>query len=386
MKIAFFSNFLNHHQLPMCLAFHARSNDFKFIACERIPAERLGMGYVDMNEQFPFVVRAYETPEAAEQIALEYDVVIFGASCDQYLAKRMQAGRLSFRFCERLFKKGAWRRFVPTTRKKINKSYIQYKNAPLYILAASAYTAADLALCGFPQEKCFKWGYFPEVQEKNADEIIEKRRGRERVEILYAGRLLRLKRVEDTVCAIAALVKRGVSNLHFTIIGDGEQKQKIEDIIKRNRLEDYVALLPFTSPEKVREHMEQSDIYVFGSDFREGWGAVVNEAMNSVCALVASHAVGSIPFLIKDGENGVVYKCGDVKGLASKLSCIVQNREERERIACAGYSTITGAWTAENAVERFLELCSSIINGSERKKYEDGPCSPAKIIKNNWLK
>jgi hypothetical protein len=34
-------------------------------------------------------------------------------------------------------------------------------------------------------------------------------------------------------------------------------------------------------PEEVRVHMEQSNIYLFTSDFGEGWGAVLNEAMNS---------------------------------------------------------------------------------------------------------
>ena len=37
---------------------------------------------------------------------------------------------------------------------------------------------------------------------------------------------------------------------------------------------------------------------------QEGWGAVVNEAMNSGCAVVADHMIGAAPWLIRQGENG----------------------------------------------------------------------------------
>ena len=73
MKIAFFSNFLNHHQLPLCEAFYNTEGiEFKFVACERIPEDRLKMGYEDMNEKYPFVLRAYEDFEAAERVAVAF--------------------------------------------------------------------------------------------------------------------------------------------------------------------------------------------------------------------------------------------------------------------------------------------------------------------------
>ena len=128
MKIAFFSNFLNHHQLPLCQAlYNTEGVEFLFVACERIPADRLKMGYEDMNEEYPFVIRAYEDQVIAEKIAVEYDVVIFGACPTNYLALRMKEDKLSFRFCERSLKKGRWRRFIPRTRKKIHEGYTKYK-------------------------------------------------------------------------------------------------------------------------------------------------------------------------------------------------------------------------------------------------------------------
>ena len=87
MKIAFFSNFLNHHQLPLCEALYNIKNvEFIFVACEETHQERLNMGYDDMNTKYPFVIRAYENSAMAEKIAMESDVVIFGSLVRQFWA------------------------------------------------------------------------------------------------------------------------------------------------------------------------------------------------------------------------------------------------------------------------------------------------------------
>ena len=79
------------------------------------------------------------------------------------------------------------------------------------------------------------------------------------------------------------------------------------------------AMLGAMPPEEVRRHMEKADIYLFTSDFNEGWGAVLNESMNSGCAVVASHAIGSVPFLIKNGENGLIYENGNQLDLEKQV-------------------------------------------------------------------
>ena len=67
MKVVFVSNFLNHHQLPFCEEMIKRlgKENFKFIATEKIPDERIKLGYEDMNNIYPFVIRAYENQKEA---------------------------------------------------------------------------------------------------------------------------------------------------------------------------------------------------------------------------------------------------------------------------------------------------------------------------------
>lgn len=385
MKIAFFSNFLNHHQLPLCLALAGSEKvQFSFVACEKISEDRLQMGYIDMNFAYPFVVRAYEDEEEAKRIAREYDVVIFGASPTSYLQERMALNRLSFRFCERPLKKGTWRRFIPRTAKKIKEGFTAYKDNPLYVLCSSAYTSGDLELCGFDKNKCFQWGYFPSVCEKNIDELFKIKNENTCPEILYAGRLLKLKRVIDTVKAVEKIYREGIP-VHFTIIGDGEEKNNITKYIQEHNLESCITLLPFMSPEEVRERMDRADIFVLGSTFYEGWGAVINEAMNSACAVVMSHAVGSAPYLIRNNQNGYIYEMGNVAQLTERLRELLQRSEKRKAFGTSAYRTVTEEWNAETAANRLLCLCKNIQSGREVNIYSEGPCATAPIYKNYWI-
>jgi len=113
---------------------------------------------------------------------------------------------------------------------------------------------------------------------------------------------------------------------------------------------------------------------------------VLNEAMNSGCAVVASHAIGSVPFLMKDGENGLIYESGNVDMLYEKVKYLLDKPEEQIRLGTAAYHTIADLWNAEVAAERFVELSKHILAGEKHPDlYKDGPCSKAEIIKDNWI-
>lgn len=391
MKIVFFSNFLNHHQLPLCEEFCKKEDvDFTFVATEAIAQERLKMGYADMNKVYDFVLPAYDSEKnmrKAMELAKNCDVMIFGAAPLSYLDIRIAQNKLTFYFCERSLKKGYWRRFIPMTYKKIYNAYLRYKTKPLYVLGASAYASYDLKLCGFDEKKCFKWGYFPKVHAKDLNTLLSKKRKNEAVEILWAGRLLHWKRALDIVKAVHLLVEKDVENFHLTIIGEGEQKKNIQAYIQKCSLQNYVTLLPFMPAYEVRQYMDKTDIYVFSSDFYEGWGAVVNEAMDSACAMLVSYAVGSAPYLIEDGKNGFLYEYGNICQLSNRLARLILDRELREGFAVNGYNTITRIWTSQMAAERLLQCSAVLLQGDDAGGlFESGVCSLAEPLKNNWLK
>ena len=125
-------------------------------------------------------------------------------------------------------------------------------------------------------------------------------------------------------------------------------------------------------------------IFLFTSDRNEGWGAVLNEAMNSGCAVVASHAIGSVPFLIDNGKNGLIYRSGEIQDLYEKVKYLIENWNKAEEIGKNAYGTLVGLWNAEIAAERFKRLVQEIKAGNTTDLFEDGPCSNAAVFKGGW--
>ena len=156
-------------------------------------------------------------------------------------------------------------------------------------------------------------------------------------------------------------------------------KENLVTYVNQNQLQDVIDFTGFMNPDEVRKHMEKADIFLFTSDYNEGWGAVLNEAMNSGCAVVASHAIGSVPFLIKHKINGMIYKNGDIEELLNMVMQISDNDKMRENLGRQAYSTLVEEWNAENAANNFLQLAQAILNGEEIE-ISCGPCSIAKTV------
>ena len=379
MRIIFFSNYINHHQIPLSNALYAHlGNEFTFVATRPIDRERLELGWSNGNN-FPYVLAAYDSPEnkkKAIQLAKESDIVVAGSSSEKYARIRVLSGKVLFRYSERLLKNNptfiSYVRFLLTQR---------LKNPPFsrnYMLCASAYTAADYAKIGLFRHKTFKWGYFPEVKKY---EKIEALIGlKHPASILWVGRLIGLKHPELAIQAVEQLRNEGY-DLQLDFIGTGVLDRALEEMVKSKSLGKNVHFLGSMPPEEVRRHMEKAQIFLFTSDRNEGWGAVLNEAMNSGCAVIASHAIGSVPYLIKNGENGLVFKDGDLNDLKNKVKRLVDRPDECARLGRAAYDTMVTQWNAENAAKRLIKLCENILaGGNGRDVFTDGVCSEAKVI------
>ncbi len=384
MRVALFSNFLNHHQLPLCKAFlEIPGVTFKFVATTPVPEERLNMGYHDMNTSYDFVVRTYENYEQNEEainIANTYDVVICGNAPLSFLSQRIADNKLSFRYSERIFKSGYIRLFSPKWFKKKCLQHIRLRHKNVYMLCASAYTAADMSLIHSYKNRLLKWGYFPEIKiYDNIHDLIEQKN---KVEILWASRLIPFKHPEIAL-SLANYLKNSGIDFHLSIIGNGELWDSLQEKLISSGLESRVSLLGAMSPENVREHMEHASVFIFTSDRNEGWGAVLNESMNSGCAVVASDAIGAVPFLINDGVNGMIYHDGKTIELCKKVEWLLSHEEERNEMGKMAYLTLTESWNAKIAAERLIKLSSELLEGNDNIDiFPEGICSiaPTHII------
>lgn len=368
--------------MPFCEEMCNLTNEqFTFVATEPVPQERLSMGYHDMNKSYPFVLTTYDSKEAehkAIRLADECDAVITGSAPEYFTQNRIRKNRITFRYSERLYKQGYIYLFAPKRIKNMWENHMRYRNKPLYMLCASAFTAGDYALNGAYWNKTFQWGYFPEVKTYDLDELFAKKRQNSPASILWVGRLIGWKHPEVPILIGEKLKKDGIP-FQLNIIGNGEMEGKLRKMILERQIDDNIHMLGAMSPERVREYMEKADIFLFTSDFHEGWGAVLNESMNSGCAVVASSAIGSTQFLIQDGWNGLIYKNSDISDLYGKVTYLLGHKDKRVDMGHNAYQTMLIQWNANIAAKRFLRLCEAIENG-EKTPYEKGPCSVAKRI------
>lgn len=387
MKVTFYSNYLNHHQLPLCQALdRLTGHGFTFVATTPVPAERLNMGYHDMNKQYPFVLTTYDSAEnarIAQVLALKSDVIITGSAPEVYTRMRVEQGKLTFRYSERIYKKGIWHAFSPRAMGGMYVNHRRYHNRPLYMLCASAYMPYDFSLSGAYIGKTYKWGYFPEVKQQDVDALLTRKRTNEKVRLLWVGRMIEWKHPEMAL-KIAERLRANGFDFEMQLIGNGKMENQLKTRIQEAGLSQHVHMLGAMSPEAVRSHMEQADIFLFTSDFQEGWGAVLNESMNSACAVVASHAIGSVPFLLEDGVNGLIYRNGNEDDLYARVVRLIEQPVLREQMGRNAYRTLAEMWNADVAAERFLALAHALLNGDEPVLFAQGPCSRAKILRNGW--
>lgn len=379
MILVFVSNMLNHHQQSLCEEFRRQFDEFYFIATE----EKQSAGYQKFQNA-EYVLNYFEEDKKAACIQKidTADIVIYGACPDELISLRMKQNKLSFLYSERFLKKGVWRAIIPSVRRKIKRRIAQYKKKNIYVLCASAYLSRELTLFGFEKEKCFKWGYFPKVEVYEIDSLINAR-NTGKVKILWAGRLLKWKHPDDAVELAMRLKEKNIL-FDLNIIGDGELKERLEKKIPED-LKGYIHLLGSKSPDEVRKYMKESDIYIATSDYYEGWGAVINEAMSSGCAVVASHAMGSVPYLIEQGKTGYVYEYGKKKILYQKVESLCKNEDLRKKMAKAAYIEMCQIWNPEVAAAKFKILVEKILN-HDTSYEEKGPCSKAQIVKNRWIR
>lgn len=353
--------------------------DFHFVQAMPMEEKRINMGWAVDPKDYPYVSLFYEDKKYCEELILNSDVVIFGWTeglTSELEKKRLSSGKLSFRVSERIYRGSRIKWLSPRGLMKKYNEHIRYRKKPVYLLCAGAYVSADFKLIHAYPDKMLKWGYYPDVKDRSfrVSETDNK------IRLCWAGRFVKLKHPEYAIELCKELEKFGY-DYELKMIGDGYMRQDLEKTVKDAGLSASVSFLGNLKPEEVTMHMKDSDVFLFTSNYLEGWGAVVNEAMQCGCAVVASREAGAVPFLINDGENGITYRNGDYEDFKKKVLSLFQEKYKILQFAKNGYDTIEKIWNAKNASMEFVRFCREYIDGAVPRPAEIGPMSKAEIIK-----
>lgn len=386
MTITFITNLIHHHQVNVAdEMYSALGENYHYVATEELYDWLKKGGYKETER--PYLIKAYQSEEEKQRalkLTFESDVVIIGSAPDYYIEERMKQNKLTFKYGERWFKDGYFHLLSPRALRGYYNAHTKWRKHNLYMLCASAYTPNDATTIFAYPEKCLKWGYFTAVPELDIDNVLRAKRA-STVKILWVARFIQWKHPERMLQLASLLRNAGYDDFAIDMVGGGEKFDEIKDRIVKLGLESQVKLLGNFPNEQVHSLMREHHIFCFTSDRNEGWGAVLNESMSNGCAVVASHAIGSVPFLVSNGENGLIYDSDSPEDLFDKVRFLIENPERREELSKAAYHTMRNVWSPKNAATNFLTLAESMLRG-EPLEITEGPCSKAYVTKKNFYK
>ena len=381
LSLAFLSNKITSHQIPLSdeLYKHLGGN-YHFIETMKIDNDSLPIGWKNSETPPYLITNKYycENSGSVQALIDSCDIAVYGAAPFELVKNRLMQGKVVFRYSERILKKKENFFKILLRKQKYKSKYEDYSNH--FLLCAGAYVFADYSLMGLFENKAYRWGYFPRTM-YYGNNIFEKKN---KTEILWCGRMIDWKHPFSAV-ALAHKLKENEVSFNMNIVGTGEQEDALRSRAKELGLSDCVKFYGEQTNCKVRELMLEAGVFILTSDRQEGWGAVLNEAMGSGCAVIASHAVGSVPYLIKDGKNGFVYRSGNTDMLYEKTRKLLENPDLQYELGVNAMSTIQRLWNESVAADRLIKICEQILSKKDcLNLYSDGPCSRAKKLPDNW--
>lgn len=157
--------------------------------------------------------------------------------------------------------------------------------------------------------------------------------------VLFAGKLVSIKRPIDIIEAVALVRASGVP-AEVLIAGTGPIEMNV--CASARALGAPLHLLGFCNQTEMPAVYAAADILVLPSE-SETWGLVANEALACGKPIVVSDAVGCAPDMAERLGNCAVFPMGDVKSLATNLQNLVKRPLDRARIASAAAAFSVGA-------------------------------------------
>ncbi len=375
MRLVFLSVILNIHQVGVAdELYRLCGDDFRFI---QTGVETVGdaKGGTDYGSR-PYLLKMSET-ETEEILRLinEADVVVFGAAPLFLVKERIKQGKLTFWYAERWLKKG-WVNLLSPQLLKQQLFYHRYcHDKPVYALCASAYAAHDYRLMHSFKGKCFKWGYFTAIPDFDIEKSLAEKSQSEKTRILWVARFIDWKHPEVMIELAKDLHEAGY-NFEIEMIGIGPLKSEVRRKVESAGLQA-VVIFPEPMPnEQLLEQMRSYHIFCFTSSRREGWGAVLGEAMAAGVCPVASIECGSTPYLVENEVNGLTFKRTKQGDLVEKVKWLIDHPQERNTMSLKARRTMAEVWSPRNAARKLYELSSALLNG-KTPEIAAGPCSKA---------
>lgn len=163
--------------------------------------------------------------------------------------------------------------------------------------------------------------------------------------ILAVGRLTKQKNYPLLIKAFARLQEKIPCRL--LILGEGNERQKIHDLVNSFELNEYVDMPGFQ--QNPFAYMKKADCFVLSSDY-EGLPNVLIQAMACGCPVVSTDCPSGPREILGDGKFGYLVPVGDADSLAFSMMQILNGQILKPSVDWME------KFTLENVVEQYWQF------------------------------
>lgn len=170
-----------------------------------------------------------------------------------------------------------------------------------------------------------------------------------RLQLICVGSLQEYKGHRFLIEACARLRRDGVP-FHCLLVGDGDRRRALEEMVSRLGLDDVVTFVGAQPTARVRELLETADVMVLPSIVtpdgkKEGIPVALMEALAMEVPVVATRISG-VPELVRHGETGLLVPERDPEALARAILDLHRSPERRREMGSAGRARVLADYDA----------------------------------------
>ena len=160
---------------------------------------------------------------------------------------------------------------------------------------------------------------------------------------LSIGRLIEVKGIDLLIDSLNILNQKGFTNFNLQILGDGIDKESLEEKVKKLNLRDKIKFEGWkNNNEKLKSYNENDVIFITSKQTKtimEGGPLTLIEAMSQKKICICSDSVGYSEHII-DGENGILFNSGDAESLYQSIKKYLNlNDYERSKMKQKAFET-----------------------------------------------
>lgn len=179
---------------------------------------------------------------------------------------------------------------------------------------------------------------------ENQDKKFPQGETGDKITVISISKLRKTKGIEYNLRVLKILAEK-YRGLVYHILGDGEERNRLEAITRDSSLDDRVEFHGRVSHREAYHHLAAADFLSLPS-YREGLGIVYIESMALGIPAIGCAGQG-IADIIEDGVNGFLVPPHDIQALANTWEKLIIDRSLRKRIGRAGMETVSGKFSWE---------------------------------------